>query len=436
METIKIGLIGYGTIGQGVIRLLKENEDEIVARLGARIELAGVADVDITRRRKVKVKKEILTSDPRRLINDPEIPIIIELAGDWPGVKELILEAFRAGKSVVTDNKALLAKHGDEIIRTAVKEGEDIYYEASVCGTIPIIRVLREGLCANRLQSIYGIVNGTCNYILTEMSEGRGEYKDILAKAQAKGYAEARPEADVEGYDAAHKLAILVRLGFGIPVKLNQIHREGITKVEPEDIKAAQHLGFKIKLLAIAKRVNGGLEARVHPTLVPEDTTLAAVSGAYNAVYVVGNMSGPTLYYGQGAGPGPTAAAVVADVMELARRILRDDQPRRLPAGAFQDGYVPELKVLPMKEVETEYYLRMHVTDRPGVLSRVAGVLGENSISIRSVLQRNRERGPVAAIVIMTHKAREAQMQRAIQEFKRLKEVMGQGHMIRVETKL
>ncbi|HUT52746.1 MAG TPA: homoserine dehydrogenase [bacterium] len=436
MKTVKIGLIGYGLIGQGVIRLLKENGGEIAARLGARLELAGVADVDISRPRKVKVKKQILTNDPSRLINDPDIPIIIELAGDWPGVKDQIIAALRAGKSVVTANKALLAKHGDEIWKTAAETGQDIYYEASVCGTIPIIRVLREGLAANKIQAIYGIVNGTCNYILTGMTRGLGDYREILAQAQAKGYAEARPEADVEGYDAAHKLAILVRLGFGIPIKLSQIHREGITKIESADIMAADHLGFAIKLLAIAKVSNGGLEARVHPTLVPKDSTLAAVAGPYNAVYVLGNMAGPTIYYGQGAGQEPTAAAVVGDVMELARRVISGAPPRRLHSGAFQDDYAPTLKPLPMPELETEYYLRMHVADRPGVLSRVAGVLGENKISIKSVIQRNRERGPVASIVIMTHKAREEMMQKAQAQFKKLREVKGQGHMIRVETNL
>jgi homoserine dehydrogenase len=436
MKSIKVGLIGYGTVGEGVIRLLRKNKKEIAAKLGAELKLAGVADVDLKRPRKVKVKKELLFRDPYKLINDPGIPIIIELAGDWPGVKEQILHALEAGKSVVTANKALLAKHGDRIIRTAVRSNQDIYYEASVAGTIPIIRVLREGLCANQMEAVYGIVNGTCNYILTEMSEGRGDYRDILAKAQAMGYAEARPEADVEGYDAAHKLAILVRLAFGIPIKLNQIHREGISRVELADIMAAKHLGFTIKLLAIAKRTDGGIEARVHPTLVPEHSTLAAVSGPFNAVYVVGNMSGPTLYYGQGAGQDPTAAAVVGDVIELARRIIRGDPPRRLPAGAFQDGHTPELSVLPMREVETEYYLRMHAFDRPGVLSKVSGALGDNNISIRSVIQRNPQREPAAAIVIMTDRAREEMMKKAVAALKRLDVVKGPLHMIRIETGL
>lgn len=434
METIKVGLIGYGTIGQGVIKLLRENEADITARLGARLELAGVADVDISRPRKVKVKKEILTTDPYRLINDPEVPIIIELVGDWPNVKKQVIDSLKAGKSVVTANKALLAKHGDEIMRAAEDAGQDIYYEASVGGTIPIIRVLREGLAANRIEAIYGIVNGTCNYILTEMSAGRGDYPEILAAAQAKGYAEAKPEADVEGYDASHKLAILINLGFGVPIKLNKIHREGITRITAADIAAAQQMGYTIKLLAIAKRTGAGLEARVHPTLIPNSSTLASVSGAFNAVYVVGNMSGPTLYYGRGAGQDPTAAAVVGDVMELARRILRGDSPRRLPGGAFGEGHRSNLRIADIKKIETEYYLNMNVADRPGVLAQVASALGKNQISIRSVIQKDRDRGPEAGIVIVTHRAREENMQKALAAFKSLPAVKGPVRMIRIEN--
>lgn len=436
METIKVGLIGYGTIGQGVIKLLRENEADLTARLGARLELAGVADVDITRPRKVKVKKELLTTDPYRLINDPGVPIVVELVGDWPGVRKQVIDALKAGKSVVTANKALLAKHGDEIFRAAIEARQDVYYEAAVCGTIPIIRVLREGLAANRIEAVYGIVNGTCNYILTEMSAGRGDYPDILAAAQARGYAEAKPEADVEGYDASHKLAILINLGFGVPVKQNQIHREGITRVTAGDIMAAKHLGYTIKLLAIAKRTNGGLEARVHPTLIPDSSTLASVNGVFNAVYVVGNMSGPTLYYGRGAGQDPTAAAVVADVMELARRIRRGDAPRRLPGGAFLDGHRSALKVVDVRQIESDYYLSMNVADRPGVLASVAGLLGRHQISIRTVIQRHREKGLEATIVIVTHKAREENMLKALEGFKKLKVVKGPVRMIRIENNI
>jgi len=436
MKSIKVGLIGYGTVGQGVIRLLKENGDEIAARLGARIEIGGVSDSDLNRPRKVKVKRSLLTNDPYRLINDPELPILMELCGDWPGVKKLVMDALRAGKSVVTANKALLAKHGDEIFRAAVRTGQDIYYEAAVCGTIPIIRVLREGLAANRLQAIYGIVNGTCNYILTEMSAERGNYREILSAAQKLGYAEAKPEADVEGYDAAHKLALLVRLGFGIPIKLNQIHREGITHLTLDDLRTARELGFAVKLLAIAKREASGLTARVHPTLIPQNTPLASVNGVYNAVYVQGNYSGASLYYGRGAGQDPTAAAVVSDLIELARRVRRGDPPRRLPAGAFQDDHRSGLALMPMGAIACEFYLRLNVADRPGVLSRVSGALGDNGISIRAVVQRNRERGPEAEIVITTHEAIEANMQKALAVINKLKVVKGPAHLMRIEPKL
>lgn len=436
MKDIKVGLVGYGTIGQGVIRLLKENEDEIKHRLGARLVLAGVSDVDIKTPRKVKVNKKLLTNDPRKLIGDPDIPVIIELVGDWPGVKEMVLEALKNGKSVVTANKALLAKHGDQLFRAAQKADRDIYYEASVCGTIPIIRVLREGLAANRVDAIYGIVNGTCNYILTGMSLGRGDYPDILKKAQELGFAEAKPEADVEGYDAAHKLAILARAGFGLPLKQNQIHREGITRVTAEDIESASAFGYTVKLLAIAKRANGAVEARVHPTLVPKDSPLAAVMGPYNAVYVEGNMAGPTLYYGAGAGQDPTASAVVGDVMELARNFLAGAGSRRLPSVSFQDDYKTELVPADMKDVTTRYYLRMEVKDQPGVLSKVSGILGRHDISIRSVNQRNRERGPVASIVIMTHQAKEEKMGKALAAIKKLAAVKGPIHMMRIESGL
>ncbi len=436
MSKVGVGLVGYGTIGQGVIKLLKENREEIKARLGAEIELRGVADIDVASPREVKVKKGLLTSDPYKLINDPDVPVIIELVGDYPGVKKMILDALEAGKSVVTANKALLAKHGDEIMKTARRAGQDVYYEASVCGTIPIIRVLREGLSANRINGVYGIVNGTCNYVLTEMSAGRGDYKEILEKAQEEGYAERDPAADVHGHDAVHKLTILARLAFSAPVSISRIHREGITRITSADIMAARHLGYSIKLLAIAKRREHGIEARVHPTLIPEGHPLAAVSGVYNAVYVCGNFSGPTLYYGKGAGREPTAAAVVADVIELCRRVLDKAPPRRLPFGAFQDDFSPGVSLLSMKRVESEYYLRLRVADRPGVLSKVSGVLGRHSISIRSVIQRNQKRGPEAAIVIMTHKALEERMSRALGELKKLKVVKGSVHVIRIETEL
>jgi homoserine dehydrogenase len=436
MKEIKVGLLGWGTIGQGVIRLLRQNGKEIESRLGARLRLRGVADPDLKRARKIKVPKNLLTTDPMKLIRDPRIHIIIELIGDLPGVKGLVLESLRQGKSVVTANKALIARHGDEIFRTAGRYGQDIYYEASVGGGIPIIRVMREGLAGNRIQSILGIVNGTCNYILTEMAQGRGDYAEILKNSQRLGYAEADPAADVEGLDSAHKLAILVRLGFGLPVVLKHIFREGITRITPLDIEAAREFGYAIKLLAIAKLSEDKVEARVHPTLIPLDTLLASVSGVFNAIYVTGNMVGPTLYYGQGAGMNPTASAVVSDCIELARSTLDGRGSRRLPSGAFHKERNTELELKSMSEIKSRYYLRLMVQDQPGVLSRVAGLLAKDKISISQVIQRGPRGGASVPIVIMTHDAKEKSVQKAISGINRLKVVVEPVQMLRIETEL
>jgi homoserine dehydrogenase len=377
-----------------------------------------------------------------KLIRDPSIHIIIELIGDMPGVKNIILSALRHKKSVVTANKALLAKHGDEIFRTAERHNQDVYYEASVGGGIPIIRVMREGLAANKILSILGIVNGTCNYILTEMSQGRGDYASILKQAQSLGYAEANPASDVEGIDSAHKLAILVRLGFGLSVKLNQIYREGITGIAPLDIEAAREFGYAVKLLAIAKLTNSRVEARVHPTLVPIDSMLASVSGPFNAIHVTGNRVGPTLYYGQGAGMEATASAVVGDCIELARSFAKAPgkvdrrKGRRLPSGAFQNERVSGLAPMSMSETTNPYYIRLMVRDRPGVLSRVAGILAKEKISISQVIQHGPMGGKYVPIVIMTHDAKERSVQKAIAAINRLRVAVEPAQMIRIETQL
>ncbi len=436
MKEIRLGLLGWGTIGQGVIKLLRQNSKEIERRLGARLRLAGVADPDLKRARKINVRKSLLTAEPMDLIRDPRIHIIIELIGDLPGVKGLMLAALKQGKSVVTANKALIAKHGDEIFRTAERHGQDIYYEASVGGGIPVIRVMREGLAANRIQAILGIVNGTCNYILTEMAECRGDYAEILKNSQRLGYAEADPRADVDGLDSAHKLAILVRLGFGLPVDLKHIFREGITKITPLDIEAAREFGYAVKLLAIAKLSEGRVEARVHPTLIPVDSLLASVSGVFNGIYVTGNMTGPTLYYGQGAGMEPTASAVVSDCMELARSIFDGRVCRRLPSGAFHNERNTGLEPKSMSEIKSLYYLRLVVRDQPGVLSRVAGILAKDKISISQVIQRGPRGGNSVPIVIMTHEAKESSVQKAISGINRLRVVLEPVQMMRIETQL
>jgi homoserine dehydrogenase len=436
MKEVKIGLIGFGTVGQGVVKLLRENEKEISARIGARLKLAGVADNDWKRKRKVALPKTLRLSDHRRMINDPEVRIIIELVGDHPGVKEIILSALEAGKWVVTANKAVLSKHGNQIFQTAKRADAEIYFGASVAGGIPILRVLREGLAANRIQAIYGIVNGTCNYILTRMEEADLEYSAALKEAQEKGYAEANPASDVEGMDASHKLSILLRLGFGMSVPIEKIFRKGISRLSHLDLQAAKELGYRIKLLAIARVTGGKIEARVHPTLVPLNSMLGNVKGVNNAIYVVGNFVGPTLYYGRGAGMDATASAVVSDVMELARNLAQNRSPGRLRP----DGYVAlnpqKLRLRPMAELVSPYYLRVWVRDEPGVLAKIAGILARQKISISSVIQHEVKEKNSVPLVIVTHQALEKSIQKAVNEINNLRIVLNPVQLIRIATEL
>jgi len=436
MKEVKVGLIGFGTVGQGVVRLLCENEKEISARIGASLKLAGVADNDWKRLRKVALPKTLRLSDHRKLIDDPEIKIIIELVGDHPGVKEIIISALEAGKWVVTANKAILSKHGSQIFETAKKANAEIYFGASVAGGIPILRVLREGLAANRIQAIYGIVNGTCNYILTRMEEADLEYSAALKEAQEKGYAEANPASDVEGIDASHKLSILLRLGFGMSVPIEKIFRKGISRLSHLDLQAARELGYRIKLLAIARVTDGKIEARVHPTLVPQNSMLGNVMGVNNAIYVVGNFVGPTLYYGRGAGMDATASAVVSDVMELARNLAQGRGPGRLRP----DGYVTlnpqKLKLKPMTELVSPYYLRVWVKDEPGVLAKISGILARQKISISSVIQHEVKEKNSVPLVIVTHQALEKSIQKAVTEINNLSIVLNPVQLIRIATEL
>jgi len=436
MKEVKVGLIGFGTVGQGVVKLLRENQKDIMARVGGKISLAGVADQDWKRPRKVALEKKLRRKDARQLINDPEVKIIIELVGNFPGVKEMILDALKAGKWVVTANKALLAKYGDEIFSAAKKYHSEIYFGASVAGGIPILRALREGLCANRIQSIYGIVNGTSNYILTRMQEANLDYSAALKEAQEKGYAEANPEADVEGIDASHKLAILIRLGFGVSLPLEKIFRRGISRLSHLDLQAASELEYRIKLLAIARESNGLLEARVHPTLIPENSILANVRGVYNAVYVKGNFVGPTLFYGPGAGMDATASAVISDVMELARNLLQGRPAGRVKPEGYEALNPHQLKLRPMEELIGPYYLRVWVLDQPGVLARISGILGKNKISISSVIQRETREGNSVPLVIVTHQALEKNIQKAVKEINQLKVVLNPVQLIRIATEL
>jgi len=400
------------------------------------VRLRRVADVDLERDRGVALPGGVLTADGMDVVRDPAIQIVVELIGGTGAAREFVLEAIRRGKSVVTANKALLAEHGEEITRAAVAAGVDLCFEAAVGGGIPIIRALREGLAANRIEGIFGIINGTCNYILSKMAgEGR-EFADVLAEAQRIGLAEADPSFDVDGIDSAHKLAILVWLAGGLPVSLRDIYVEGIRDISALDIAFAREFGYTIKLLAIAKENGGGMEVRVHPTMIPSSHLLATVGGANNAIYVRGDFVGSSLFYGQGAGQAPTASAVVGDVIEIARNLRRGAAGRIPPSGFFLQDLGEKVRVAPHSDVRCEYYLRFLVVDKPGVLSKIAGVLGAHQISISSVIQKGRREESAVPIVIVTHHARESDMRAALAEVDRLPVVLDRTRMIRIENGL
>ena len=371
-----------------------------------------------------------LTSDAKSLINDPDIDIVVELIGGYKPAREFILEALRNKKHVVTANKALLAVHGEEIYAAAEKAGVTVGFEASVAGGIPILAAIRNGLAANNIQSIHGIVNGTCNYILTLMTNEGRKFDEVLKEAQAKGYAEADPTFDIEGIDSAHKLAVLTMLAYGTPVKFNDIYTEGISKITPLDIDFAKELGYKIKLLAITKMVDGEVEARVHPTMLPGEYPIAAVDGVFNALSIVGDAVGSTMFYGRGAGDMPTGSAVVGDIIEIGRDILAGSV-NRSPLVAFRERSV--LKIRAMDDILSCYYLRFSVRDKPGVLSRVSGVLGKNNISISSVIQKGRGAAEAVPLVMMSHEAVERDVRRALDEINRMDCVAGPTMVIRVE---
>ncbi len=459
---IGVGIIGLGTVGTGVVKVLLGQSELLRRRLGASLDLAGIADLDLKRDRGIRLSKKILTKNARQIIEDPRIEIVVELMGGIHPAKEFILSAMAKGKHVVTANKALLAAHGEEIFEAAHRYGVDIGFEGSVGGGIPIIRVLREGLSANRIESIYGIINGTSNYILTQMTEEGKEFSEVLEEAKAAGYAEADPSLDVEGIDSAQKLAILVMLAFGTSVDFKAIYTEGITRITPLDIEYAREFGYRIKLLAIAKRVrrqgpvrgsaarglgSGGIggsasggphgppdiiEARVHPTMIPEDLLIAQVGGVYNGIYLVGDVVGETLFYGKGAGSFPTASAVVGDILEIARNILKG-ACGRVPAAAYQPAERQFHALKPIEEIESLYYLRIMAQDRPGVLSKISGILGKYNISISSVIQKGRRAGRSVPVVMMTHKALGREIRSALEEIDELPMVSGKTVLIRVE---
>jgi homoserine dehydrogenase len=426
---VKVGILGFGVVGGGLYRLLTKNGAEIALRTGAHLRVARVADIDWQRERPAYPPPEIRTTDARQVIDDPEIDIVVETIGGVGVALELVRAALQAGKSVVTSNKELIAKHGHELLELAAAHGVDLLFEGAVGGTIPIIRTLKESLEANHLDLLVGIVNGTTNYILTRMTEEGRPFAEVLAEAQRLGYAEADPTDDVEGYDARNKLAILSALGFGLRTSVEAIYTEGIRGITPTDLRYAAQMGYVVKLLAIGKRHNGRVELRVHPALVPQDHPLAAVRGPFNAIFLHGDGCGDVMLYGRGAGDLPTGSAVAGDVIEAARNILYNCRGRVLCTC------VAEADVIPMGEVVTSTYLRLRVADRPGVLGKIATVFGEESVSLASVIQLATD-GQVAEIVVVTHPCREGNLNQALERIAGLDVVEEIASRLRVMEQL
>ncbi len=432
---VRIGLLGCGTIGTGVVKLLRQNGGLLAQRLGRPLELVAVVDKLLTPRNALRIPTSMMVHDPAAMVERPDIDIVVELFGGIEPARSLILKALAAGKDVVTANKLLLAEHGEEIFRAAEKAGAGVGFEASVGGGIPIIRTLREALAGDRQSAVYGIVNGTCNSILTTMSESDVEFGDALKQAQAAGLAEANPALDIEGHDTAHKLCLLAGLAFGAMLKPSEVHTEGITHVTQTDIRFARELGFTIKLLAIAKNDDGAIEARVHPTMVPARHVLASVGGAFNAIYIHGEALGSTMYLGLGAGQMPTATAVVADILDLARERLGGGATRSHPLG-YPVSFIKRARVKPMADVICEYYLRFMAEDKPGVLGRIASVLGRNHISIASVIQQDRDVARTVPVIMRTHEASERNLMRALGQISRQRIVEAPPVFIRIEERL
>ncbi|HEY2105424.1 MAG TPA: homoserine dehydrogenase [Candidatus Binataceae bacterium] len=435
MKAVRIGLLGCGTVGGGVVKLLRRNAAMLSARLGARMELAGVADRSLKPDPLIGLTADLITRDSEALVTRPDIDVVVELFGGIEPAQSLILKALAAGKDIVTANKALLSEHGDRIFKAAVKSGRFVGFEASVGGGIPIIRTLREALAGDRQRAVYGIVNGTCNYILSTMAESGAEFADVLAQAQRSGLAEADPSLDVGGHDAAHKLALLVTLAFGAALKPRQVYTEGITRITLQDLAYAREFGFAVKLLAIAKSEDGAIEARVHPTMVPSRHLLAGVAGAYNAIYIQGEAMGSTMYFGLGAGEMPTATAVVADILEIARMRRAGATEASDHALGYPYSAIKPAKVKPMDRIACQYYLRFMAEDKPGVLGRIASVLGRRKISIAAMIQQGRAEVSVP-VVMRTHESYERDLTLALAEIRRRKIVKAEPVFIRIEERL
>ena len=431
----RVGLIGFGTIGTGVVKLLRAHRAEIARRAGRPIVMSTIADLDLDTERGVATGGIRLTRDAGSLLADPDIDVVLELIGGYEPARRFVLEAIRRGKDVVTANKALLAVHGEEIVAAAEQAGVRLGFEASVGGGIPILRTLTEGLAGDRTTAVYGIVNGTCNHVLTTMTREGRSFDDVLGEAQRLGLAEADPSTDIDGIDSAHKLAILTALAFGVRPRFADIPTEGIRRIEAVDIAFARELGYTIKLLAIAKDHGKSIEARVHPTMIPNGHLLADVGGNFNAIFVRGTALGPTMYYGQGAGSAPTATAVVADLIAATRdRVV--GAAVRVPPWGVPQAALRAVRVSPLTELEGEYYLRFMAIDRPGVLARIAGVLGRFDISIAAVIQQERRAGTTVPVVIRTHRARERNLTRALGAIGKLAVVRGAPVCIRIEEQL
>jgi homoserine dehydrogenase len=428
---VNVGIIGFGIVGSGTAKILLENMDILKERLGFQIHLKRIADLDIERDRGISIPDGVLTKDVNMIFDDPDIHIVVELIGGIRPAKDFIQKAIQKKKHVVTANKALLATEGAEIFRAAREAGVEVGFEASVAGAIPIIKVMKESLIANRIKAIYGIINGTSNFILTKMTHENVEFSDALKEAQALGYAEADPTLDIEGIDTAHKLTILSTLAYGIPLSYNAVHIEGITGIAAQDIGFASELGYTVKLLAIIKETDGEIELRVHPTMLPKDYLIAKVDGPFNAIYVDGDATGSTLYYGRGAGSVPTGSAVVSDIADIARNI-RNNAVGRVPTIPIASGKV---KIRKIDDVLSRYYFRFSAIDKPGVLSKISGILGKYNISIASVIQKGRKLGEAVPLVVLTHEAKEKDVRQAVGEIDALPVVMDKTVFIRVEGK-
>ncbi|MDD5320012.1 MAG: homoserine dehydrogenase [Methylococcales bacterium] len=434
MKPVKVGVLGLGTVGGGTVNVLKRNAAEIARRAGREIIITRASAKDLEKKRICDTQGIMLTTDPMDIINDPEIDIVLELIGGAGPVKDMVLKAIENGKHVVTANKSLIALHGNEIFAKASEKGVIVAFEAAVAGGIPIIKAIREGLSANQIQWLAGIINGTGNFILTEMRDKGRDFYDVLAEAQALGYAEADPTFDVEGIDAGHKLTILASIAFGIPLQFDKVYTEGITQITRLDVEYAEQLGYRIKHLGIARKTPEGIELRVHPTLIPERRLIANVNGVMNAIVVKGDAVGATLYYGAGAGAEPTASAVVADVIDIVRALTSDPE-NRVPHLAFQAASIADIPVLSSDRFKTSYYLRLNAEDKPGVLADVTRILADHHISIEAIIQKEPPGEETAVpIIMLTQITLEKEMNAAIAEIEALKTVTGKVNRIRLET--